>query len=255
MKINILLAVILLGTLLGALLGASLAVAGTPWTLDLEAAMVNAEKNDVSIPNATGTRFSLTDDLKADDDVAFRVELGIRLGQRNTLAVLYAPLQLHSGGTLDQDVSFNGETFAAGNELEAVYQFNSYRLRWTYDVVQNDNFSLGLGLTGKVRDAYIELNDPATQSRFDNLGFVPLLNLRLDWRFAGKVGLIIAADGAAAPGGQGRAEDVLAALTVSPYGKGIFRLGYRFLEGGADVDDVYNFAFINYYVFGWSQRF
>ena len=50
-------------------------------------------------------------------------------------------------------------------------------------------------------------------------------------------------------------EAVLAALAVRPWGAGTFRLGYRFLEGGADVDDVYNFAFIHYYVFGWSQRF
>ncbi len=234
---------------------APVAVAGTTWILDLEAAMVNAEKNDVSVPNATGTRFSLTDDLKADDDVAFRVELGIRLGSRSTLAALYAPLSLHSSGSMDEDVSFNGEVFAAGEDLEAVYQFNSYRLRWTYDVVQKDNFVLGLGLTGKVRDAAIELKDATTATRFDNIGFVPLLNLRLDWRFSGKIGLLLAADGAAAPGGQGRAEDVLIALTVSPFGKGTFRLGYRFLEGGVDVDDVYNFAYINYYVFGWSQRF
>lgn len=244
-----------LGSLLVALLCALPAAAGAPWTLDLEAAMVNAEKNDVSIPNATGTRFSLTNDLQADDDVAFRVELGVRLGQRNTLAAVYAPLRLHSHGSVDRALDFNGETFAAGTDLAAVYQFNSYRLRWTYDLVQTDRLVLGVGLTGKVRDAYIELEDATRTTRFDNLGFVPLLNLRLDWRFSRKLGFLLAADAAASPGGQGRAEDVLAALAVRPWGAGTFRLGYRFLEGGADVDDVYNFAFIHYYVFGWSQRF
>jgi hypothetical protein len=238
-----------------ALLLAAPARAISSWTLDLEAAMVNAEKNDVAVPNATGTRFSLTDDLSLDEDVAFRVELGLRLGRRHTLAALYAPLRLHASGALDEDVLFNGRSFTAGNELDAVYQFNSYRLRWTYDLVQRPKFILGLGLTAKVRDAYIEVSDADQTSRFDDLGFVPLLNLRLDWRFSRKVGLLLQADALASPSGEGRAEDVLAAVAVRPWGAGTFRLGYRFVEGGVDVEDVYNFAFINYYVFGWSQRF
>ena len=125
MKTSILLAI--------ALLCAPCALAGAPWTLDLEAAMDNAESNDVAIPNdETGTRFSLTHDLKSDDDVAFRVELGVRLGRRNTLAAVYAPLRLHSAGAFSDDVAFNGETFPAGEDVQAVWQFNSYRLRWTW---------------------------------------------------------------------------------------------------------------------------
>ena len=27
----------------------------------------------------------------------------------------------------------------------------------------------------------------------------------------------------------------------------IFKAGYRFVEGGADVEEVYNFAFISYF--------
>ena len=45
--------------LIATLVWALPAGAGTPWTIDLEAAMVTAESNDVSVPNETGTRFSL----------------------------------------------------------------------------------------------------------------------------------------------------------------------------------------------------
>ena len=104
-------------------------------------------------------------------------------------------------------------------------------------------------------DAYIELSDAAKTTRYDDLGFVPLLNLRFDWRWHRKLGLLIEADGAVAPSGKGRTEDVLVALTIRPWGKGTFRLGYRFLEGVVDIEDIYDFTYVSYYVFGWRQHF
>jgi hypothetical protein len=55
-------------------------------------------------------------------------------------------------------------------------------------------------------------------------------------------------DGLAAP--QGRAEDVLAVLTMQASDRIGFKLGYRILEGGADNDEVYSFALIHYASFG-----
>jgi len=239
--------------LLSILLAAGPAAAGTDWSLDLEAAMVTASRNDVGIPGDTGTRFSLVDDLSTDDDVAFRVRLDRRLGGRHHLAASYAPLRLYAAGQVDFPIDFNGTVFPAGAGLDAVYQFNSYRLTWRYELVRARDLDLGLGLTANVRDAFIELDDGTTVSRKEDLGLVPLLHLRLAWRWSDKLGLLVEADGAAAP--QGRAEDVLVALAVQPWGQGAFRLGYRLLEGGADVDEVYNFALVQSYVFGWSQRF
>ncbi len=226
--------------------------ANSPWVLDFEADMVNAESNDVAIPGNTGTRFSLTDDLKTAEDVAFRLRLGRDLG-RHHLSLLYAPLKLHAKGSVDFGIDFNGDYFAPETELKSIYQFNSYRLTWRYDLARNEAVDFGLGLTAKVRDAFIELSDETTTSRKDNLGFVPLIHLRLDWRWGKKLGFLLEADGLAAP--QGRAEDVMAALTLRPWKTGTVRLGYRVLEGGADVDEVYNFALINSFVFGWNQRF
>ena len=49
-------------------------------------------------------------------------------------------------------------------------------------------------------------------------------------------------DALAAP--QGRAEDVLLAPYVDLSERVRFRIGYRLLEGGADNDEVYNFALV-----------
>jgi hypothetical protein len=152
-----------------------------PWSLDLEAAMVQASRNDVGIPGDSGTRFSLVDDLSTDEDVAFRIRLGRRLGDRQRLTVLYAPLRLYAAGQPGFAIDFNGESFASDADLSAVYQFNSYRLTWSYDLVQDRNVDLALGLTGKVRDAFIELSDGETTARKDDRTAVaPAAGVALD---------------------------------------------------------------------------
>jgi hypothetical protein len=61
------------------------------------------------------------------------------------------------------------------------------------------------------------------------------------------------ADALAAP--QGRAEDVVVRTVVdlSPSIKA--HIGYRLLEGGADNDSVYTFAFLHYAVIGLQVEF
>ena len=46
------------------------------------------------------------------------------------------------------------------------------------------------------------------------------------------------------------AEDVLAGIIYGKSDKFRIKIGYRLLEGGADNDEVYTFALINYVVFG-----
>jgi hypothetical protein len=82
-----------------------------------------------------------------------------------------------------------------------------------------------------------------------------LFHFDLLWRFANPVALRLDGDALASPGGQGRAEDVRLALVYESIpGRQLF-LGYRILEGGADVDDVYNFALFQYVVAGFSVAF
>jgi hypothetical protein len=86
-----------------------------------------------------------------------------------------------------------------------------------------------------------------------NVGFVPLINFRLLWNINDKFGLLLDGDALAAP--QGRAEDVLIAATYKLSDNFGIRAGYRILEGGADNDEVYNFALFHYASFGVSYTF
>ncbi len=102
-------------------------------------------------------------------------------------------------------------------------------------------------------DAEISLYGPRT-ARKTNTGFVPLLNVHVEWRpGGGPLGVVLDADALAAP--QGRAEDILLAATWAVSDAVVLRVGYRTVEGGADNDTVYNFAWLHYAVGGVALRF
>jgi hypothetical protein len=132
--------------------------------------------------------------------------------------------------------------------LEATYKFNSYRLIYRYDFLRKDKIELGLGFTAKIRDAKIAVKGGGLESEKANVGFVPIIHFRLLWKFAKSFAFLLDGDALAAP--QGRAEDVLAALMFKASDKIDLKAGYRIVEGGADNDEVYNFALINYATVG-----
>jgi hypothetical protein len=220
---------------------------------DVEAGVVFATRNDTRIPGNGGSDLSLVDDLSTEPAPAFRLRLGYRLGQRHFITALYAPLQVNARGTLDRDIAFMGATYPAGTPLLAVYRFNSYRLTYRYSFVRRDNLDVAAGFTGKIRDAETSLYGVEAR-RKTNIGFVPLLNVHLAWRpHGGAFGVVLDADALAAP--QGRAEDVLVAATWRLRDDVELRVGYRTLEGGADNDEVYSFAWFHYVVAGMSVAF
>ena len=212
--------------------------------LDIESGLVGSGYNDVRIPGDTGTDFSLSEDLSTGSDAYLRARLDYTLGVRHTLSVLYAPLTLAAEGTLGGDVHFAGEDFPSGTEVEGTYTFNSYRLTYRYALRQTDGFEAGIGFTAKIRDAAVKVEGGGLSAEKTNVGFVPLLNFRLRWSATDRVDLLLEGDALAAP--QGRAEDVFAGALVDLTDSVQLRAGYRIVEGGADNDEVYNFALINY---------
>lgn len=225
------------------------------WFLDIETGLVSSGYNDVRIPGDTGTEFSLSEDLQTDSSVFFRFRLGHQFGKRHTVYAFVAPLSLKASGSVDQDIFFFEETFPANTPLNGTYRFNSYRLTYRYDLIRKKKLTLGVGFTAKIRDAAIRVEGGGLSSEKTNVGFVPLLNFHLNWRFSDKFGLLFEGDALASPGGEGRAEDVLLALQFRLNEKISFRAGYRIIEGGADVEEVYNFALLHFFVVGTTVRF
>ncbi len=224
------------------------------FALEVEGGPVWQSRNDLQIPNdASGTRFSLVDLVGSGPQPAGRLYLTWNVGRRHGLRALLAPLSFTETGTPTEAIDFAGETFQAGTPVEGTYKFNSWRLGYRYLLTDVERARLFIGFTAKIRDAKVELQQGGVSSRKTDVGFVPLLHLAADWRFTDSWRVVFDFDGLA--GGPGRAFDVALKLGYVLTDQWTITGGYRTVEGGADVESVYNFAWLHYAVAGVSWRF
>lgn len=223
------------------------------FSLELEGNAVWNSMNDVGIPGDTGTRFSLTDTLNVQSKIAYRLRLSYQIGKRHSLSLLYAPLSLKADGILPQTIFYTDRDFLAGSSVDALYRFNSYRLTYAYTWVDSERILFKVGFTAKIRDAEIAITDAAGTASKTNVGFVPLAHLTFHWKFSPRLHFITDLDALAAK--QGRAEDLFVGLNWLMSPQVSLKIGYRTVEGGADVDEVYNFAWLHYIAAGLRVSF
>ena len=221
------------------------------WSLEFEGGRVSSGYNDVRIPGDEGTLFSLSKDLPDQPALFFRSRLNWQQ-EKWLVSLLYAPLTIESSGRIPRQIRFQEKTFDANTDLDATYRFNSYRLTVRYLIHRSKTLSFGLGGTAKIRDAEITLTSAGQEATKNNVGGVPLINFYVHWQMHPRIGLLFRGDALAAP--QGRAEDVLLALTTPLTDNLHLRAGYRLLEGGADNDEVYSFALLHYILAGLTWQ-
>lgn len=219
------------------------------WTIDAETGLAFPAYNDVRIFNESGTLFDFNDELEVQGPVVpVRVRVGFTFNEKNHISLLWAPLQINYEGQFSQPIQFQNSLFGEGELIEGTYRFNSYRLTYRRDIVQNSRWVVGVGLTAKIRDASVLLDsETGLSDRNDNVGPVPLLHLYTAYRL-GEAEIYFEGDGLASS--QGRAFDLFLGTRLPLTEKLDLKAGYRMLEGGADSDEVYNFTWINYGVIG-----
>lgn len=224
--------------------GSSVFAGEKNWQWTLEGGAVFQTISDVEIPPGTGTRFSLVEAVGKGPLPFARMEGRYALGERHRLRFLVAPLVIEAQGQLDKDVIYNGETFLANTDTTYRYQFNSYRLGYAWRFASSEQWAWDVGFTGKIRHAEIALTQGGTKSGYPNIGFVPLLHVAGEWRLNQQWQLQLDMDGLASP--YGRALDL--GLYLHRQLNDVWSVGggYRTVEGGADVDVVYNFAWLHY---------
>jgi len=226
----------------------------TRFELELETGAVWQSRNDVQVPNTNeGSRFSLVDLAGNGPWPSLRLYFTWNINDRHSLRSLLAPLSYTETGSFNTPVDFVGETYMPGEPVDGTYKFNSWRLGYRYRFLNREDLSLLVGFTAKLRDAKIELSQGGTSSKDTDLGFVPLLYLGANWEFAECWRLIFDFEGLA--GGPGRAFDIALKLQYDIDERWGLNAGYRTLEGGADVESVYNFAWLHYAVIAGTFKF
>ena len=243
------------GILLAILICALLPATGRTGNLSIEAegGAVWFSQNDVRIPGDSGTTFDMLDLTGDGPDAYLRLYAVYDFNEKHAVRLTYAPVETEGTGTLQEDVTFRDSVFQAGVPTEGTYKFNTYRLTYRWTFFSSERWKWGFGAAALVRDADIRLKQGALEENRDDLGFVPLLHLYGAWTPDDHWSVIFDFEGAAAP--QGRALD--AALKAQYAFDSGWHLagGYRTLEGGADNDSVYTFAWLHYLFLSTGYRF
>lgn len=210
------------------------------WVIDTDLYAAWQGRNDVQVPNdVSGSRFAL-DRLTGDGPyVAPRLQVSWPSSGRREWRVLLAPLSLSDEGVSADPIRFEGANFSSG-PVDARYQFNSWRgtVRWRW--IDRDDLVVKVGFTAKIRDASIRLRQGTRSAEKSNTGFVPLLHGAFErpvgagWRVEGDIDALA--------GGPGYAVDAGLKLMKSMDDEWSVGASVRFLDGGADNDEVYAFA-------------
>jgi len=248
------LALLLPAGMLSAPAGAQDAIPTARYSVELEGGATWQARNVARIPGDGGTYFSLRPLTGSGPDAFWRVTIIGRVRARQEVRAVWAPLRASGTGTLAQETRFDGQTFAAGVVTDGYYRFDSPRLTYRWRVTPPDaRGAFWIGATALIRDAEVRLTQGPLSASDSNVGVVPLLHLAGDWPLAPRWRLLFDLDALAAP--QGRAFDggVRVARDVAP---GWWAsAGLRTLEGGADNDRVFNFAWFQFLSLGVGRRF
>lgn len=213
-------------------------------SLDVSGGLVAQSYNKVQIPNEEGTAFDLYKDFQLQGPaIYYSLKLGYRFREKNHLFLLYAPLSVNYEGAAPIDIRFQNTTFLQGQNVDAYYKFNSYRVTYRRDIFSSEKWIVGLGFTAKIRDAEIRLTASDISDRKEDFGFVPLLHLYAEHSF-NNWSLFFEGDGLA--GGPGRAFDLYLGGKIPVNDLLKIKTAYRIVEGGADVKSVYNFTMLHF---------
>lgn len=214
------------------------------FALEVEGGPFWLSRNDVRIPNETGTEFSLVDVVGNGPWGAVRVEFDFDINDRHGFRVIAAPLRIEDTGSLASPVDFAGQTFAPGVPTDAVYDFSSYRVTYRYRFFAGDRWQWKVGGTVFVRDARIALQQPGVFAEDTDVGIVPLVHLQGKAQLADAWSFVLDFEGLGST--QGRAFDIALKLGYRFADRWELAFGYRTIEGGADVEEVYNFAWLHF---------
>jgi hypothetical protein len=220
--------------------------------MEAELASVFQSRNDIRIPGKGGTQFDLSE-FSSGPFFTPRLYISYFFNKHHSLRLLYAPFRVEVDGISNQNILFDGTTFPANVPFKGRYKFNSYRLAYIYSFDRIGAWQFRVGFSAKVRDASVALDNGNLIQKNENIGFVPLAYGNIAYHFTPKLRLDLDIEALAAP--QGRAEDVALKLYYQPREEIDLGIGYRMLEGGADNDTVYTFAWIHYLVFSLGLNF
>jgi hypothetical protein len=117
-----------------------------------------------------------------------RVELTLRMGERNRLRVDYLQLDRSGDALLNRTIVFGDQTFLANEEAVSSLNFKSMGFTYTYAFLQTRSFEAGAGFGVHLISADVIGTVPATfqSDERSQAGAVPTVALESMWRISSR---------------------------------------------------------------------
>lgn len=150
----------------------------------------------------TGTQFDYV--RNGGQEILFpykRATVELALADRHDIVFLYQPLtvetQTRIPSDLATDVSIDVVDFAPGTALDLKYGFDFWRVSYLFRVIHNGGWNVGLGLSLQLRNASIVFQSTNGEQITvnQNLGPVPIVKARAEYRFSSGLFLGTEVDG------------------------------------------------------------
>jgi len=136
---------------------------------------------------ALGTELKVEDDLGLDDKPSqARMEMIIRLRERNRLRVDYFKLTRYGNQLLTRTINFRDQTFLVNDRAETSIDYRALGLTYTRSVLYFDRFELGVGIGISLIEAHAKGEVVARNVREKEDGVAPYPTIALDstWRIS-----------------------------------------------------------------------
>lgn len=147
-------------------------------------------KQEIKSPGSGGTVFDLNDFNKDDDPTSTAaVALDIDLKGKHSAVFAFWPFESRDKGKFATPVNFAGNTFPADTGIRSAWLMYDVRAIWNYDVFDNDdwNVDVGLGGTAQYLDIRLETTEgPATTGTVTDWYFLPLAEADATYKIAPK---------------------------------------------------------------------
>jgi hypothetical protein len=221
------------------------------WAVELEGGAVWMSRNEIRIPNETGT------DISTDGFLGyglFRIGLAYDVNDRHGLRFVLASLGVRgTGGTFSETSNFAGETFEPDVPTDLEYGLGTLRFTYRYRFYEGPMWRWKIGFTGTVRGTFVSLEQPEKYREYSDVGFFPLAYIGGEARLSERWRFVLDFEGFAIP--QERLLDLAAQLKYSISNRWELTFGYRTIEAGMDREEIFNSAWFNYAVGSIRFRF
>ena len=157
-------------------------------------------RNDVTSPQATGTRIDFSDiGTTSNPQPSAQLSMEFFLDDGHEFMIRLTPFEARDLGSFQTPVSFAGTTYAANNAIRSGYLFYDLRVRWRVDVTDHDRWVVKVGFGMSWLNAAADLFDltALTSSSVETNTVLPLAHLHVGFRASRKIGFYFEVDGMA----------------------------------------------------------